>query len=194
MHVLVCMSQCLHSSSTTIKIDVAKNRLHHGLIEPLQRLQTERQTVWHQPFMANKKTVTSILLTLFSHQSIHHPFSCLSSYSYPLWQYSLLTTTFPLLWFERPVQLQKADLPSRAECSFLFSCGEWWPPLWHEAESWRGSPAPGWPDPPASPQLPHLLSGLHHMPVLESRDKAKINGGGGYFLKLSINVLVEFYY
>lgn len=44
VHACVRACLCLHSSNT-IKIDVAENRLHHGLIEPLQRLQTERQIV-----------------------------------------------------------------------------------------------------------------------------------------------------
>lgn len=62
---------------------------------------------------------------------------------------------------------QKDGPPCHAECSFLFSCEGWWPPLLHEAESWQGSPASRWPDPPASPQLLHLPSGLDHMPALK---------------------------
>lgn len=34
------MCECV---SATIEIEVAENRLHHGLVEPLQRLPTQRQ-------------------------------------------------------------------------------------------------------------------------------------------------------
>lgn len=42
---VLCKCVFVHNSSTTIKIDVTENRLHHGFIEPFQSLQTEKQTM-----------------------------------------------------------------------------------------------------------------------------------------------------
>lgn len=42
---VLCKCVFVHNSSATIKIDVTENRLHHSFIEPLQSLQTEKQTM-----------------------------------------------------------------------------------------------------------------------------------------------------
>lgn len=42
---VLCKCVFVPNSSTTIKIDVTENRLHNGFIEPLQSLQTEKQTI-----------------------------------------------------------------------------------------------------------------------------------------------------
>lgn len=53
---MTCLSVCVNlCSSTTIKIDVAENRLHHSLVEPLQCLQIEGHILKFSSFLLKKE-------------------------------------------------------------------------------------------------------------------------------------------